>query len=356
MKYLLLLILILPTSLLGQRNILNAKSPDEIGQKTIDELIIGESDGPLAYSYVNERDVLFSQTVWEIIDLNERVNFPLYYPTDTTVVRNERRPLIHYLIKNAKEGNIEIYDLDNLKNILPLDKLTSILTYKKIKPGTDEGIGLERINSYGGKKAFLESFGVDLGEFNGIDPNSLPISNENEPEKLTRGEYESELERLIFDNNLLQREEFSEEEFDYADVSKFKIKGVWYFDKRQAELKYRPIAIAPVIESPQSKSKRFDSVEDIDPVYIDLFWMFYPDTRNVLFEAEAFNEANTSKPVNFDHLINSRRFSAYIYKEDNVYQDRSLKEYIPENALMQLLESERIKEKIRNKEQDMWSY
>ena len=89
------------------------------------------------------------------------------------------------------------------------------------------------------------------------------------------------------------------------------------------------------------------------PLDIDLFWMFYPDTRQVLFEAEAFNESNTSKPVNFDHMINSRRFSAFIYKEDNVFQDRSLKEYIPENALMQLLESERIKEKVRNKEQDM---
>jgi gliding motility associated protien GldN len=349
MKYLLLLILILPTSLLGQRNILNARSPDEIGQKTIDELIIGESNGPLAYSYVNDRDVLFSQTIWEIIDLNERVNFPLYYPTDTLVVRNERRPLIHYLLTNALDGFIEIYDRDNLKNILPLDKLTSSLKFKKIKPGTDEGIGLERINSYGGAKGFLEAFGVDLGEYTGIDPGLLPISNENEPEKLTRGEYENELERLIFDNDLLQREEYSEEVFDYADVSMFKIKGVWYFDKRQAELKYRPIAIAPVIIDPRSKSKGEEET-------IDLFWMFYPDTRNVLFEAEAFNEANTSKPVNFDHLINSRRFSAYIYKEDNVYQDRSLKEYIPENALMQLLESERIKEKIRNKEQDMWSY
>ena len=130
MKYLLLLILILPASVLGQRNILNAKSPDEIGQKTIDELIIGEDDSPLAYAYVNERDVLFSQTVWEIIDLNERVNFPLYYPTDTLVVRNERRPLIHYLITNALEGYIEIYDRDNLKNKLPLDKLTSTLTYQ----------------------------------------------------------------------------------------------------------------------------------------------------------------------------------------------------------------------------------
>ena len=80
MKYLLLLILILPASVLGQRNILNAKIPDEIGQKTNDEFNVGKDDGPLAYGYVNERDVLFSMTVWESIDLDERVNFPLYFP------------------------------------------------------------------------------------------------------------------------------------------------------------------------------------------------------------------------------------------------------------------------------------
>ena len=95
---------------------------------------------------------------------------------------------------------------------------------------------------------------------------------------------------------------------------------------------------------------------DLKPVTVDLFWIFFPDTRKILNKADAFNESNTSKPVNFDHLLNSRRFSAYIYKEDNVYQDRSIKDYIPENALMQLLESDRIKEKIRNFEQDMWSY
>jgi len=35
---------------------------------------------------------------------------------------------------------------------------------------------------------------------------------------------------------------------------------------------------------------------------------------------------------------------------------RAINEYVNDNALMQLLESDRIKEKIRNFEQDMWSY
>jgi hypothetical protein len=45
-----------------------------------------------------------------------------------------------------------------------------------------------------------------------------------------------------------------------------------------------------------------------------------------------------------------------IYKEENVYGDRQIAEYMKDNSLNQLLESERIKEKIRNFEQDMWNY
>ena len=54
--------------------------------------------------------------------------------------------------------------------------------------------------------------------------------------------------------------------------------------------------------------------------------------------------------------MNSRRFHGYIYKEENVQGDRKISEYVSENALMQLLESERIKDKIRDFELDMWTY
>ena len=123
-------------------------------------------------------------------------------------------------------------------------------------------------------------------------------------------------------------------------------------------MRYRPIAIAPIVITPRSKAnmKEFND-PNMKPDYVELFWVFYPDARNSLHKAMAFNDKNTSKPISFDHLINSRRFSAgYIYKEDNVYEDREINDYISENALMQLLESQRIKEKIRNLEQDMWSY
>jgi gliding motility associated protien GldN len=90
--------------------------------------------------------------------------------------------------------------------------------------------------------------------------------------------------------------------------------------------------------------------------YIELFWIFFPAAREVLHEAKAFNEKNSSMPISFDQILNSRRFNAVVYKEENVYGDRSIEEYMKDNSQNQLIESERIKEKIRNFEQDMWNY
>ena len=61
-------------------------------------------------------------------------------------------------------------------------------------------------------------------------------------------------------------------------------------------------------------------------------------------------------PITFDQLLNSRHFNGVIYKEENVYGDREIQDYMKDNAQMQLLESERVKDKIRDFEQDMWTY
>ena len=54
---------------LAQRNILNAKTPDEIGMKTAEQIAY-DNDEPLPYGYVDERDVLWSKTTWEPIVLS----------------------------------------------------------------------------------------------------------------------------------------------------------------------------------------------------------------------------------------------------------------------------------------------
>lgn len=287
---------LLPVSIMAQANILNAKSPEDIGKKTQAQIAL-DGDVPLPYGYVDVRDILWSKTVWELIDLDERINFPLYYPIDTVGIGPDRRSLYDVLIKNIKNGKIQDVYADSY--FTDKRKFSDLQATLKKTDTTDRGY--EQLNA---------------GE---------PISPE-----------------YINHRNLTA-----------ADLKEYLIKGMWYFDKRQGELKYRLLGIAPVAPDVNFIDDESMSPEDAK---VPLFWVFYPDARQVLHDAKVFNQRNTSQPLSYDMILNARRFNAMIYKEENVYGDRAIKDYVADNALFQLLESQRIKESIRDKEQDMWSY
>ncbi|MGB6267792.1 MAG: gliding motility protein GldN [Olleya sp.] len=279
----------------AQSNILNAKSPDEIGVRTEEQKAL-DNDKPLEYGYVDDRDIMFAKMTWEKVILDERVNFPLYYPVDTNNIGSERRSLFDVLTKAIDDGKIEkVYN-------------DSYFTGRRTKKE------LEQIRT-----------AVDTMD---IGYDQLNADGYVDPEYITTTTISS------------------------YDVSAYLIKGLWYFDKRQGELKYRLLGIAPAA----ADVNYVNSNDEANKEPIPLFWIFYPDVRDILHEAKAFNAKNSAMPFSFDHLLNSRRFNGIIYKEENVFGDRKVEEYIAENALMQLMESERIKEKIRNFELDMWSY
>ena len=284
----------------SQSNLLNAKVPSEIGKKTAAQLI-SDNDKPLAYGYVHDRDVLMGKTTWEIIDLDERINFPMYYPIDTANIGKDRRSLFDVILKGIKDGKItEVYTDSYFNTKKTFKDMTTSFTYIDT---TDAG--KEEINTY--------------------------------PEDYKSG-------RKVLDPQYINKKELSS-----IDISDYKIKGFWYFDKRQSELKYRLLGICPV--SPEAKE-----IGAENPDYIELFWVYFPAVRDILHDAKAFNDRNSAMPISFDHLLNSRRFSGVIYKEENVYGDREIAEYMRDNSQMQLLESERVKDKIRDFEQDMWNY
>jgi gliding motility associated protien GldN len=136
------------------------------------------------------------------------------------------------------------------------------------------------------------------------------------------------------------------------DIEGYMMKGMWYFDKRLGELKYRLLALAPMGKDVLTLG--LPDIED-DELY-ELFWVFYPETREILHKAKVFNPKNVSQPISYDHLLNARRFNSVIVREENIYGHRKIADYIRGNALFQLLEADRIKESIRDKEIDMWNY
>ena len=138
-----------------------------------------------------------------------------------------------------------------------------------------------------------------------------------------------------------------------ADIKGYLIKGLWYFDKRGGELKYRMLALAPM--GPDVQVLGVEEIDDSESVY-ELFWVFFPDARETLHASKVFNPKNSAHPLSYDNLLNARRFTSTIMKEENIYGDRSIKDYVRGNSLFQLLEADRVKESIRDREMDMWNY
>lgn len=275
---------------LAQSNLLNAKNTDEIYEKT-EAQIAYDNDEPLPYGYVDKRDVLWAKTTWETIDLDERMNFPLYYPVDGNL-GDDRMSLYEVLMTNIENGRIE--------NIY--------------------------VDSYFTEQRTLDDIRATLSK---VDTTDLGRAQINAGEELSQ-------------------EYIDRRDLTAADIEEYRIRGYWYIDKRQGELKYRLLGIAPVAPD-------VNFIDDEDAALVELFWVFIPEVREVLHESKTFNRENSAQPISYDHVLNSRRFSAIIYKEDNVYGDREIDDYVQDNALMQLLESDRIKEDIRSVEMDMWS-
>ena len=297
----------------AQANLLNAKSPEEIGVKTEIQMLV-DNDRPLEYGYVDDRDILYSKMTWEKVVLDERVNFPLYYPVERNNIGSDRRSLYDVLLDYIKDGTItaneefgNYYDMDGLDGDLNLYDDSYFTTKRTLSDIQD---ALTKVDT------------LDIG-------------------------YEQFNAEGIVDAEYIIRREISS-----YDISAYLIKGLWYFDKRQAELKYRILGIAPAAPDVNF----IDSEDEANKAPIPLFWVFFPDIRDLLHVNMSFNNKNSAKPVSFDHLLNARRFNGYVYREENVQGDRSIKDYVSDNALMQLIESDRIKEKVRNFEQDMWSY
>ena len=281
-KVLNLIFLLISFGLFSQSNILNSSTPDQIGKKNIDQPQ-SDQDSFLEYNFIDDRDILWSKIVYEKIDLDEKLNFPLLFPVDDNLYENNRKSLWRVLRDNIINKNItEIYKANN-SNFKSENKL----------------------------------------RFTAAD-SIIQLIKEASPGK------------------------FKADVISSKDITGYEIKGMWYFDKKISELRYRLLGILPIGRNVAKKGAK-----DKERV-TRFFWIWYPSIRELLHKEKVYNDKNAATSITFDQLLVARRFNAYIYKEDNMYEDRAIKDY-KKAGLESILESERIKKEILDFEQDMWN-
>lgn len=305
-------LLVLVSGFALSQTILNASSPEEFRQmraenkQKVGDSIVDKTVKPLEYGFVDEKDIVKSMFVWEIVDMNDKLNQPFYYDNPDGLASRQTRSLYQLLLDAATSGKIaEVYDDENFVT--------------KLSP---EGI-----------QKRLES--VRIADA------AIDILNSGRP--LTE-----------------------QEKKEYTDIFKtttekvkvLKIMGMWYIDKRDGQMKYRPLGIAAMGPDPAVQGRTGPDGQPLAGAdeLIDLFWIYYPSARDVLANNYVYNRKNSSADLSFDDLINARRFSSVIYKSSSGMGDGVIDDYIPNDAEAQIEESDRIKAQILKMENEMWNY
>jgi gliding motility associated protien GldN len=245
------------------------------------------------WPYLREADVLWAKRVWRIVDTRQKQNQPMKWP------KNPLKIILYNAILSEK--------LTAYKN----DSLTSILSPTEFK-------------TFMAEKKPVTTF---------IDPNGDP----DDP------------------NNI--RIDSVDVSLNPEDIQKYKIVEDWIFDKKESRMYVRIIAIAPMI-APQKEGVELGEME--------WCWLKYhkdvsdadvADVRSVLVNMEVFNRQNDAARLTYDDWFEQRLFTSYIVKEANPY-DMAINGFadFKDNGEAALLEAERIKNELFEKEHDLWEY
>ena len=253
-----------------------------------------EEKEPMPYPGIREADVVWSKTIWRIIDLRERINFPFYYPTE---IMDARKSFVQAVIEAAQEGKITLYEDEDF---------TEVFKPENVKDRFDAADRTERRQRMDGTEETVTIRG----------------------------------------------------DINWAEVQEILVKEIWYFDRHYSKMDVRIIGVCPTrVYNKELRTNDDDNDDDefAEKLKQQLFWVYYPDTRKILANTPCYLGNNEMAQISFDDLFIKRRFSSYIVAESDNQNNRRLDSY-SRNDFEKMLKAEEIKMKILNFEDDLWEY
>ncbi|MBQ9508198.1 MAG: gliding motility protein GldN [Bacteroidales bacterium] len=265
----------------------------------------GEFSEPVPFAHQRQADVMYYHVIWRRIDLRDKKNHPLYFPVEVKGTWRSLAQTIFDAIDFANPDNVDALPIYN-------DEFCTI-----------------------------------------------PYSREEVANSLTQT-----IQQPIVDpetGDIIDYQEIHEN-FEAKNIMSYNIKEVWFFDKQTSKYYVRILELEPILEFERNNpnSNYDEDMGDEENVRAQktrrrLGHIYYEELRPFLVKQEVFNTKNNAQRLSYDDLITFKRdFNGYIYAEDNVY-DRQISEYIA-NARDQMIESERITEKLRTYESDLWEF
>jgi len=269
-------------------------------QKTVAQDILTEvytrehipNKAPVPYAYVREADVMWAKDIYRIIDLKQKQNLPLYYPTKPI---NDRYNLVQLILWGIDNEGIRAFSIDDAKNefTTPLDRT--------------------RID---------DAFGAGTEVIKKLDVNTG-----------------------MYVDTTLQNDRKTDE------VKQLLIKEKWFFDRNHSVMNVRIVGICPI----RVYYRTDDQGLPTDLIMKrQTCWVYFPEIRPLLARHEIFNNNNDAQRISFDDYFMQRRFNGYIFAESNVYENRWINSYAL--GMDALLEADKIKDYLFTMEHDLWEY
>ena len=250
------------------------------------------------YPAVRQSDVIWETVIWREIDFNEKFNQFFFFPTQDSSDTQGRTNLVNLILRSVRNGDIaNVYDDDDM--IAPKDPAKALADLA--------GEPIERQRPM-------------------VDADGQPVFDE--------------------DGEPVQETYLQERTFDVSTATKIRLKEKWYIDKQASRQKVRILGLAFEYDKEMASGNTARNWS---------FWipMDYMEVRNVLVNANAYDENNDVVERSYDDIFIQRYFDSYIIRESNVY-NRSISQYlVGEDAI---IESQKIEDKIFDIESDMWEY
>jgi gliding motility associated protien GldN len=268
----------------------NLKAQDNLREVYVREHIPHKK--PVPYEYVREADVMWSKIMYRMVDLRQKQNLPLFYPTKPIGGRMNFVDLVLWGIDN--EG-VRAFSTND-----PVNEFTAQMTIDQIDEAFDAGTDTTKTT----------------------DPNT------------------GQLVEVVVENPRKTYE-----------VKKLLVKEVWFFDKNASVMKVRIVGISPIRVYNRIDDQGMPTDEILQS---PTFWVYFPEIRPILSNHEVFNRQNDSQRISFDDFFTQRRFSSHIFAMSNVYDNRWNNSFT--QGIDALLEADNQKEWLFNIEHDLWEY